>query len=90
MVKKGINPPETLLKAEGIERRLGVSGGDACIVNTRIPVWALVRYRQLGASESDLLQCYPTLTLDDLNHAWEYYHARREEIEGQIRANEVA
>jgi len=29
-----------------------VCGGEACFVRTRIPVWTLVRARQLGVSES--------------------------------------
>ncbi|WP_437313837.1 DUF433 domain-containing protein [Sorangium sp. So ce385] len=32
----------------GVEKRPGVCGGDACIVCTRIPVWALERRRRLG------------------------------------------
>ncbi len=44
----------------GIEGLSGVSGGEPCIVRTRIPVWVLVRTRQLGVSEADLLRNYPT------------------------------
>jgi uncharacterized protein (DUF433 family) len=68
----------------------GVAGGEPCIVRTRIPVWTLVRARQLGASESDLLRSYPSLRAEDLAHAWRYFEAHREEIERQIRDNEAA
>ena len=72
----------------GIDKTLGVCGGDACIRHTRIPVWALVQLRQLGTDEADLLQTYPTLTADDLVNAWSYYQSHTEEIEQQIADNE--
>lgn len=74
----------------GIESRPGVAGGEPCIVRTRVPVWALVRARQLGASEADLLRSYPRLRAEDLVHAWSYYQSHREEIDRQIRDNEAA
>ena len=40
----------------GIEGRPDVSGGEACIVRTRIPVWVLEQARRLGVSEADLLR----------------------------------
>ena len=72
----------------GIERTPGVCGGDACVMGTRIPVWILVRGRQLGASDAELLLDYPTLHRDDLDNAWLYYAAHRAEIESQIASNE--
>ena len=74
----------------GIESDPGVAGGEPCIVRTRIPVWVLVRARQLGASEADVLRSYPSLRAEDLVHAWRYYDAYRDEIERQIRDNEAA
>ena len=68
----------------------GVCGGDACIRNTRIPVWLIVQARLLGTSEADLLRAYPVLSLEDLASAWAYYLANREEIEEQIRDHETA
>lgn len=38
----------------GIEKTPGVMGGDACIRQTRIPVWLLVSLRQQGASDAYL------------------------------------
>ena len=40
----------------GIESTPGVCGGEPCIVRTRIPVWVLVRAKQLGTGEADLLK----------------------------------
>ncbi len=74
----------------GIERTTGIAGGEACIIRTRIPVWALVRARQLGASDAELLCSYPRLHAEDLVHAWSYYQAHRDEIDRQIRDNEAA
>lgn len=68
----------------------GVCGGEPCIIRTRIPLWILERARQLGSSEADLLQAYPTLRAQDIVNAWAYVAAHREEIERQIRENEEA
>jgi uncharacterized protein (DUF433 family) len=72
----------------GIETRPGVSGGEPCIVRTRIPVWLLEQARRLGTSEADLLKAYPTLRAQDLANAWNYVQSHREEIEQQIAGNE--
>jgi uncharacterized protein (DUF433 family) len=74
----------------GVESRPDVCGGEACIVRTRIPVWVLVRARQGGVTEADLLLSYPTLRAEDLTNAWAYSRAYQEEIEQQIRENEEA
>src|SRR5438067_9727325 len=74
----------------GIESRSGVSGGEPCIVRTRIPVWILVQARRLGVSDAELLASYPTLRAEDLANAWAYYRSHRDEIEQQITENENA
>ena len=74
----------------GIDSDPFVSGGEACIVRTRIPVWLLVQARRLRTSEADLLRSYPTLRAEDLANAWAYYRSHREEIEQQIADNEAA
>ncbi|MGA1843621.1 MAG: DUF433 domain-containing protein [bacterium] len=74
----------------GIESIQGLCGGEACIVRTRIPVWALVQARRLGMSEADILRCYPTLRAEDLANAWAYFRSHQDEIEQQIRENEEA
>lgn len=66
----------------------GVCGGDARLIRTRIPVWTLVRMRQLGLSESDILRSYPSLRAIDLVQAWSYAARYPEEIEKAIRENE--
>ena len=74
----------------GIESIPEVCGGESCIVRTRIPVWLLVRARQLGVSEAELLRAYPTLRAEDLVNAWGYLRGHRAEIEQAIRENEEA
>jgi uncharacterized protein (DUF433 family) len=63
-------------------------GGEACVRDLRIPVWAVVNYRRLGASEHEILRVYPSLQPEDLQAAWEYAAAHSEEIEQAIRRNE--
>jgi len=76
--------------APGIESTPGVCGGEPCVVRTRIPVWVLVQARQLGASEAELLESYPTLRAEDLVNARAYALSHQKQIEEQIRANELA
>jgi uncharacterized protein (DUF433 family) len=63
-------------------------GGDACVRDTRIPVWVLANYRRLGMSDSDILRAYPSLLPADLEAAWTYVAAHGEEIDHAIRENE--
>lgn len=74
----------------GIESARGVSGGEPCVVRTRIPVWVLVQARRLGTSEADLLKAYPSLRAEDLANAWAFHRVHKDEIEQQIRQNEAA
>ena len=64
---------------QGIEKTPRVCGGEACIVNTRIPVWVLVEARRLGYSDVDLLTSYPTITATDLANAWVYAAAHADD-----------
>jgi uncharacterized protein (DUF433 family) len=72
----------------GVEKRVGVCGGDACIVRTRIPVWTIENYRQLGWSDAQILDNFPTLRAADLVHAYAYADAHRQEIDSAIRSHE--
>jgi uncharacterized protein (DUF433 family) len=54
----------------GIETDPSISGGEPCIVPTRIPVWVLEQTRRLGTSEADILRSYPNLRAEDLTNAW--------------------
>jgi uncharacterized protein (DUF433 family) len=77
-------------KEPAINKTLGVVGGDACIRRTRIAVWLLVGYRQLGLSDQSILDAYPDLTQQDLEAAWAYNAAHPGEIAQAIREQEAA
>ena len=74
----------------GISKVSGVCGGEACIEGTRVPVWVLESYRQLGVKDSEQLYNYPTLTASDLVNAWTYAAANPDEIERAIKENDAA
>ncbi len=74
--------------ASWISKKLDRCGGDACVRDSRIPVWVLVNYRRLNAADADILRAYPSLTPADLSAAWEYAAANEEEIDRAIRENE--
>jgi uncharacterized protein (DUF433 family) len=65
---------------QGIHKTAGVMGGEACIRDTRIPVWLLVSYSRLGLSEAKLLENYPILTAIDLVNTWNYNSANLDEV----------
>ena len=69
---------------QGIHKTPGVMGGEACVQETRIPVWLLVSYTRLGLSEAKLLDNYPTLTARNLVNAWSYASAYTDEIDRAI------
>jgi len=75
--------------ASWISKKPDRCGGDACIRETRIPVWVLGNYRRLGAADADILRAYPSLSAADLEAAWEYAAANAEEIDRAIRENEA-
>ena len=78
----------TTATSSKIAKTPGVCGGRACVHGHRIPVWGLVRYRQLELSEAEILRAYPSIIAADLDAAWEYYAANRDEIDRDIRENE--
>ncbi len=72
----------------GIDRTPGICGGAARVSGTRIPVWTLVRFHQLGMSDAELLAAYPTLQAQNLTNAWAYYHLHSAEVEREVYTNE--
>src|SRR5260370_41968479 len=65
----------------GVESTPGASGGEPCIVRTRIPIWGLEQAPRFGASEEELSQPYPTLRADALATARAYLRSHRPDIE---------
>ncbi|MGD1866243.1 MAG: DUF433 domain-containing protein [Phormidesmis sp.] len=81
---------QSLGHTQGIEQTPNVCGGDARIVNTRIPIWVLVDAKNCGYSDADLLASYPRLSAVDLANAWTYADAFSDDIESAIARNEAA
>jgi len=78
------------LASDRIYRTPGVCGGEACVGMTRIAVWMLEEARRAGLGDLDLLKDYPTLSVLDLEAAWQYVETHRMEIEDAIRRNQQA
>lgn len=74
----------------GIEKTPEVQGGDACIVRTRLPVWTLQAYRELGWGDQNILDNFPTLRPVDLFYAWLYVEGNQEEIQQAILEQQEA
>ena len=77
-------PYELNSQTTGISHTPGVCGGRACIRNTRIPFWAIVEAKQLGATDIELLQSFQGLTAEDITNAMRYYREHKEEIDTDI------
>ena len=85
-----LNQLDTSYSVAPIRITKDVMGGDACIRDTRIPVWLLVQYKRQGMTDGGLLQCYPTLNASDLIAVWDYFAAHSEDIEMQMRQHDEA
>lgn len=69
-----------------ISKTTGVCGGKACIGDTRIPVWMLVRaYQYFGDDVLKLTDLYD-VTLAEAQYALRYYETHISEIDEQIKA----
>jgi uncharacterized protein (DUF433 family) len=74
-----------------IQKSFEVCGGDACIRDTRIPVWALVAARQRGVDQEEMLHYFVTpLTPEDIETAWVYYEQHEQEIQRTMQEHEEA
>jgi uncharacterized protein (DUF433 family) len=74
----------------GIEKTTAICGGKARVAGTRIPVWSIVEAQKMGYSDDRILYEYPTLRASDLVNIWNYFEARKTEIEAEIKENELA
>jgi uncharacterized protein (DUF433 family) len=78
---------QTMLRERTVEVTPGVCGGYARLRGTRIPIWTLVSLRQQGADDAELLRNYPTLTIERLQVAWDYYDRHRDEVDRTIASH---
>src|SRR2546423_148940 len=72
----------------GIQKTPGVQGGEACIGRSRITVWGIWRYRELGWSDRKILENYPSLGAEDIANAYAYARSHMDEIQKAIAENE--
>jgi uncharacterized protein (DUF433 family) len=74
-----------------IQKSPDVCGGNACIRNTRVPVWSLVVARRHGVDDGGMLNHFVTpLSSADVDVAFAYYNQHAEEIEQEIGLNQEA
>lgn len=72
-----------------IESVPGRCGGKPCIVGTRIRVYDIYVWHDLGGKTAEeIVTDYPQLSLGDVYAALAYYHDHRAEIEAQMAADE--
>jgi uncharacterized protein (DUF433 family) len=76
--------------ADWIEKTPGICGGEARIHGTRITVWGLVEYWQLGLSDADILERLPGLSPAALEAARDYYRNHPSEIDRVLWENRAA
>ncbi|NJM47009.1 MAG: DUF433 domain-containing protein [Alkalinema sp. RU_4_3] len=79
-----------MLATRSVESTPGICGSYARLKGTRIPIWTLVSLRNQGADHAELLRNYPTLTLEKLQVAWDYYDRHREETDRIIASHDEA
>lgn len=79
------------LEQSWIQKTRDICGGDACIRDTRVPVWSLVAARRLGVSDAELLHYFVIpLSDSDVRAAFAYAEMHPDEIEEEIRLNQEA
>jgi uncharacterized protein (DUF433 family) len=67
----------------------GICGGRACIAGTRITVWGLASYQNLGLDERAILAAVPLLTSDQLAAAFRYADENADEIAHDLAENKA-
>ncbi|HIE26224.1 TPA: DUF433 domain-containing protein [Candidatus Poribacteria bacterium] len=73
-----------------ITKKEGVCGGKPIIAGTRIKVAQIaIEYDQMGKTSDEIIQAHPHLTLAQVHDALSYYYDNIEEIQTDIRANEL-
>jgi uncharacterized protein (DUF433 family) len=73
-----------------IQKSPGVCGGEPSVRNTRHTVAGLVEWKNQGVTDARILEHHPDLTQTDLEAAWAYYDAHREEIEQILKEDAQA
>jgi uncharacterized protein (DUF433 family)/antitoxin (DNA-binding transcriptional repressor) of toxin-antitoxin stability system len=72
-----------------VTRVPGICGGRPIIRGTRVPVKAIVGYHKLGLSAEEVATALPNLTLAQIHETLSYYYDHVDEIEQDIRENQL-
>lgn len=72
-----------------ITRRARVCGGSPTIAGTRVRVSDVVRYWRLHGDRVRIQKALPHLDENQIRAALDYYDAHKDEIEGEIKEEEV-
>jgi uncharacterized protein (DUF433 family) len=82
-----MTPTEILrTRSSWIQKTPGVCGGEACIRDTRIPVWSVIAARRRGVTDEELLGYFVTpLSAADVEAAGHYHAQHRDEIDRATR-----
>lgn len=73
-----------------IDRDPGIRGGRPKIAGTGLTVNRIAGWYKLGMTPEEIALEYPHLTLAQVHAALAYYHANREEIDGDSAREEAA
>jgi uncharacterized protein (DUF433 family) len=75
---------QNTLVGKMIKKTPGVSGGYACVRDTRIAIWTIISFYNQGADDKELLTNFPGLTAFDLLAIRHYYQSHKQEIDSLI------
>lgn len=83
-----VMPAGSELVFPGVYKTPGISGGDACLGATRVPVFRVVKFLNEAVTENDIIGVFPSLNLYDIEVAKRYYSAFTSEIDAAINEEE--
>lgn len=84
---EGSMEPRPIICPFSVVETENVCGGSPRIRGSRIPLWGLEKARLNGFTDEEIIEMYPHLEIADLEDAWEYIAANKEEIEKALIEN---
>jgi uncharacterized protein (DUF433 family) len=85
-----VSMPPTLVSHPHVVKEADYCGGKASIDDTRVRVMNVAFLHKQGKSEAEILEVYPDLNRAQVYAALTYFYDHVEEIEAELRADEVA
>ena len=71
------------------EQHVEQRDGGYWIAGTRVSLDSIVYAYLNGLSAENIVECFPTLTIEQVNGGIAYYHANRDEIDRYLRESEA-